>query len=170
MKMLSLAPLLLSLAAPGALRAAPLPAARTEVVFAHPDTYTDVKDSEFGTDKGRDAILARLKSFIIDHATPLLPPGETLTMTFTDVDLAGDYEPWRSGQWSDVRIVKDIYPPAFKFTYSVTDPSGKVVSQGAEDIRDLSFTFRFSPDTTDSLHFEKSFLDDWIHSNLRHLK
>ena len=81
-----------------------------------------------------------------------------------------NFEPWRGGQWSDVRVVKDIYPPAFKFSYSVTDAAGKVVSQGNEDIRDLSFTFRFSPDTTDNLHFEKSFLDDWIHSNLRRLK
>ena len=37
-----------------------------------------------------------------------------------------------------------IYPPAFKFTYSVTDPSGKVVRKGSEDIRDLDFQIGWS--------------------------
>ena len=48
---------LLGLAAPLALRAAEVAkaSARTDVVFEQPEKFTDVKDSDFGTDKGRDA-------------------------------------------------------------------------------------------------------------------
>jgi hypothetical protein len=91
-------------------------------------------------------------------------------MTFTDVDLAGQFEPWHSGALRDVRIVKGIYPPAFKFTYAVTAADGRVLAHGNEDIRDLGFDFRPVFDPSDSLHFEKDFLGDWIHSNLHGLK
>ena len=41
----------------------------------------------------------------------MVPEGDKLTITFTDIDLAGDFEPWRGPQWDEVRIVKAIYPP-----------------------------------------------------------
>ena len=88
-------------------------------------------------------------------------------MTFTDIDLAGDFEPWRGGQWDSVRVVKSISPPAFKFIYTVTDSSGKVVKQGSEHLRDLDFLMRITPDPSDSLRYEKQILDDWLRSNLR---
>ena len=69
-----------------------------------------------------------------------------------------------------MRIVKDIYPPAFKFTYTVTDASGKVVKNGSENLRDGSFQYRLTIDTSDPLRYEKAVLSDWAHSALRGLK
>jgi hypothetical protein len=146
------------------------PAARTEVVFDHPEKFTDVKDGQFPTDKGRDWILSRIRGFLVDRTSSLLPPGDDLKITFTDIDLAGDFEPWHGAEWDDVRIVKDIYPPAFKFSYVVTDASGRVVKQGTEDIRDLNFQSRIVLDTTDTLRYEKDILGDWARSTLRGLR
>lgn len=162
----------LAMAAACALHAADTatPAARTKVLFDHPENFKDVKDGDLATDKGRDAILARIREYLVGRADSLLPGGDRLTITFTDIDLAGDFEPWRGPQWSDVRVVKPIYPPAFKFSYSVTDTAGKVVKQGTEDIRDLSFQTRITIDTSDSLRYEKDILDDWARSTLRDLK
>jgi Protein of unknown function (DUF3016) len=172
MKILRFLPLVLCVAAAVTIHAADVSVAgpRTEVVFDHPENFTDVKDSEYATDRGRDAILSRIRIFLVDHATPYLPAGDALRITFTDIDLAGDFEPWRGAQWSDVRIVKEIYPPAFKFSYAVTDPSGRVVKQGVEDIRDLNFQTRVVLDTSDSLRYEKDILGDWARSTLRGLK
>ena len=142
------------------------PAPRVEIVFDHPENFTDVKDSYSGTDKGRDAILGQIRDFIVRKATPMIPEGYRLTLTFTDIDLAGEYEPWRGPQWDGVRIVKGIYPPAFKFAYSVTDSTGKVVKKGSEFIRDLGFEFRSVLDRSDALHYEKEVLSDWLRSNL----
>jgi hypothetical protein len=172
MKAFRLIPLALGIALTLAARAADTstPAGRVNVIFDHPGNFTDVKDSNFGTDSGRDAILSRIRDFLVRESTRFLPAGDNLTITFTDIDLAGEYEPGRGPRWDNVRIVKDIYPPAFKFTYSVTDSSGKVLKQGTENIRDLNFQTRLVIDNTDSLRYEKDVLKDWVHSTLTDLK
>lgn len=159
---------LLGLAAPLALKAGEVTKApaRTAVVFEKPETFTDVKDGDFGTDKGRDSILEEIKTFIVDRADKALPTGQKLVVTFTDIDLAGEYEPWRGPQFSDVRIVKSIYAPRFKFSYKVTDATGKTIKEGNEDIRDLAFDMRLTIDRQDPLRFEKDILKDWIGSTL----
>ena len=155
---------LLGLAAPLALRAAEVAkaSARTDVVFEQPEKFTDVKDSDFGTDKGRDAILERLRESIVERADKALPAGQKLVITFTDIDLAGEYEPWRGPQFSDVRIVKSIYPPRLKFSYKITDAAGQAVKDGKEDLRDLAFEMRLTADRQDTLRYEKDILRDWI--------
>jgi hypothetical protein len=171
MKTLRLFSALLGLVAACSLHAADAKtASRTEVLFDHPENFTDVKDSIVPSDKGRDAILSQFRTFLQDKADPRLPEGYTLKIVFTDIDLAGEFEPQRGAQWEDVRIVKAIYPPAFKFTYSVMDPSGRVVKQGTENIRDTTFDTRITVNREDSLHYEKDILDDWVHQNLRNLK
>jgi hypothetical protein len=147
----------------------PRSTSRTEIVFDHPEHYTDVKDADLPTDKGRDAILERIRSFLVERADSTVPDGYTLKMTFTDINLAGDFEPWHGAQWDDVRIVKAIYPPSFKFAYEVTDSAGKVVKQGSEHLTDPEFLSRITLDRSDSLRFEKQILDDWLRSNLRDL-
>jgi hypothetical protein len=152
------------------LHAAAAAPVRTEVVFDHPENFTDVKDSDLPSDRGRDDILGRIRTYLVSRSASLLPVGDSLKVTFTDIDLAGDFEPWHGPQWSDVRVVKEIYPPAFKFSYVVSDASGKVVKQGTENIRDLNFQTRVVLDTSDSLRYEKDILGEWAGSTLRGLK
>jgi hypothetical protein len=145
-------------------------AARTEVVFDHPENFTDVKDAQFATDSGRDNILGQIRDFMVSRTSRLLPADDTLKVTFTDIDLAGDFEPWHGPQWADVRVVKALYPPAFKFSYAVTDASGKIVKEGTENIRDMNFQTRIVANNSDPLRYEKDILDDWARSTLRGLK
>ena len=65
MKALRLLPLALGIGLTLAARAADTaaPPARVNVVFDHPENFTDVKDSYLPTDKGRDAILSRIREF-----------------------------------------------------------------------------------------------------------
>ncbi len=149
---------------------APKAASRTEVIFDHPENFTDVKDMSTPTDKGRDYILSQIRVYLQDRATAELPQGYHMKIVFTDLDLAGDFEPWRGPQWMDVRIVKSIYPPAFKLTYTVTDASGSVALEGTESQRDMSFDTRILIDTSDPLRYEKAMLDDWVRSKLQGLK
>ena len=92
--------------------------------------------------------------------------GCKLTVTFTDIDLAGEFEPWRGPQFDEVRIVKDIYPPGFKFAYTLTDANGKVLKEGTENIRDMNFQMRLLIDTNDTLRYEKDILTDWMRMTL----
>jgi hypothetical protein len=174
MRPISLLPIIVGFAAGCTLPAgsASTHPARTEVVFDHPENFADVKDAYIPSDKGRDAILLRLREYLVSRADLLLPEGYNLKVTFNDIHLAGDFEPWRGANWDEVRIIKAIYPPSFKFTYAVTDKSGKVVKSGSEDILDLNFQMRLlTPfdESMDNLAYEKDILNDWTRSTLRNL-
>ncbi|HRE80261.1 MAG TPA: DUF3016 domain-containing protein [Opitutaceae bacterium] len=161
--------LTLSLAGSAALFAADkqTSSSRVEVTFTEPEKFTDVKDSSFGSDKGRDATLEEFRDFITKRAEKLLPDGQKLSVNFTDIDLAGDYEPWRGPRGDDIRIVKDIYPPRLKFSYKITDAAGAVIKEEKKEISDLSFQMRLTIDRQDPLRYEKDLLSDWMKKDLR---
>lgn len=141
---------------------------RVDVVFFEPEKFTDVKDAYMGSDKGRDSTLELIKEYLATRGTKALLPGQKLAITFTDVDLAGDFEPWRGGQWGDVRIVKDIYPPRLALAFRLTDAEGKVVKEGKRDLRDLSFMMKITMGFRDDpLRHEKALLDDWLSAEFR---
>lgn len=144
------------------------PAARVEVIFEQPEKYTDVKDSFMGTEKGRDGYLAELKTHLQERALRRLGPGQTLTFTFTNIDLAGDFEPGRGPSSDDIRIVKDIYPPRLNFSYKLVDESGAVLKEGQEKLTDLGFQSSASPiNNGDSLRYEKALLDNWLRDKIQ---
>lgn len=144
--------------------------ARADIVFDHPEKFTDVKDGLMTSVKSRDAILNRIRSHIASRANRYIPEGCKLTITFSNIDLAGEFEPWRGAAYDDIRIVKSIYPPAFKFTWSVTNAAGKIVKQGKENMRVVGFETMFTLDQEDPLRYEKAILDDWMRSNLEDIK
>jgi hypothetical protein len=137
---------------------------RVEVIFDHPEKFADVKGDSMDTDKGREYILDQVREFLESRGAQLLPAGQKLAITFTDIDLAGDYEPWHSGSMRDARVIKDIYPPRFVFSYKLTDATGAVLKEDKVNLSDLTFMSRMTIDRNDPLHFEKDLLGDWIRS------
>lgn len=144
---------------------------RAQVVFVDPDKFTDARDSYTGTDAGRDAILDQLRDYMMSEAKRYIPDGDKLSISVSDVDLAGDFEPWRGPQWDDVRVVKDIYPPRIKLSFQLTDSTGKVIKEGTRDLRDLAFMMKITMSFRDDpLRHEKQLLDDWFGDEFRGLK
>jgi len=135
---------------------------RVTVTFENPEKFTDVKDSQIGTDKGRDFYLKEIRQLVEEEAGRLLPAGQKLTITFTDIDLAGDYLPsMPSG--NDIRVIKDIYIPRMKFTYTITDAVGAVVKEGTENLSDMNFMMNPSiVNRSDPLFYDKAMLRDWL--------
>ncbi len=89
-------------------------------------------------------------------------------MTFEDIKLAGDYEPWHSPQAQDIRYMKDIYPPRATLNYKLTDASGRTIKEGSSKLLDMAFMERSTPATeTDPLRFDKRMLDDWLRKEFR---
>ena len=141
---------------------------RVEVMFFEPEKFIDVRDSYMGSDKGRDGTLETLKEYLITRGVRGLLPGQKLAITITEVDLAGDFEPWRGGQWGDVRIVKDIYPPRFSLVFRLTNVDGTVVKEGKRDLRDMAFLMKLTMGFRDDpLRHEKALLDDWLSADFR---
>jgi hypothetical protein len=158
--------LMLGLLCTGGLPAADKPPVATAVtvVFAHPEKYVDVRENsmDFENERGREEYLPLLQEHLEQRAAKRLRPGEKLSVTFTDIDLAGDFEPWHGVRLQDVRIVKDIYVPRLTFTFVLTDASGQVVSQGERRLIDGAFLMSASAANLGSLRFEKQMLDDWL--------
>jgi hypothetical protein len=134
---------------------------RVEVKYFEPENFTDVRDSYMGSDYDRGH-LAELSNHLEWRGPAALAAGQKLTVTFTDIDLAGDFEPWRGMRWSDIRIVKPLYPARLKFSFVLTDANGAVVKAGERELNDrdlLRLTLG-----SDALRFEKGLLDDWLRS------
>jgi hypothetical protein len=144
-------------------------ASKLTVNFPGWEKYTDIKDEFSPTDQGQLAILDDLHRAMESNAGYLVPDGDHLTITFSDIDLAGDFEPGRGPNFDDIRIVKSIYPPRFAFTYSLTDSSGREIKSGKENLVDMNFDWHVSLDTSDARHYEKDALRAWMERKLHKL-
>lgn len=138
--------------------------ARANVVFFEPQKFTDVRDAYMG-DPDRTTYLDQIRDHVLEQAKYYVPEGHTLSVTFNDIDMAGEFEPWRGARWTDVRIVKDIYPPRINLVFRLTDAEGHVVKEGKRELRDLAFMMKITMAfRDDSVRHEKALLDDWLRS------
>ncbi len=124
---------------------------RVQVDWTKPGDFSEAKQYP-GTGLGRDSPdewLTDLADHLRYRAERVLPQGDDLHVTFTNVQRAGTYEPWRGPQWDDVRIIKDIYPPRIDLMFKLTDASGGVVKEGKRELRDPAFLQRGILNETD---------------------
>jgi len=135
---------------------------QVDVQFFEPKNFTDVKDSSTG-DFERTTYLDSIREYVLQQAKLYVPEGYHLAVTFTDIDMAGDFEPWRGPQFDDIRIVKDIYPPRINLTFQLTDRDGNVVKEGKRELKDLAFLMKINMSFRDDpVRHEKALLDDWF--------
>ena len=149
------------------LAAAAEPSARVNVDWTDPHAFSDTRDNPGIRQMRPEQWLALLSRHLERSADRILPAGERLDVTFTDIDRAGRVEPWRGPEWNDVRIVKDIYPPRIDLRFTLTGADGRVLASGERRLRDSAFLMRSTPDDSDPLRFEKRLLDDWLRREFR---
>jgi hypothetical protein len=140
---------------------------KVTVIFDHPENFADVKDAFMPTDKGRDAILDDIKQFVETKAASFLHPGQSLEVKFTEIDLAGEFEPQLGPNLGDVRILKEIYAPRFDFGFRLTGASGKVLSEGKRKLRDPFYLHRLLLSNSEPRCYEKDILNDWLRSDIK---
>src|ERR1700712_4043465 len=82
----------------------PNPASTADITvnFQDSEKYTDVRDTSNGSTS--QYYLDELGKYLKESAAPRLTAGEKLTVTFTDIDLAGDILP---GRTDSVRTIRD---------------------------------------------------------------
>lgn len=138
--------------------------AQVTVTYDHPERFTETKETKaFAPMRADDSYLDTLKKYIEQRAGKVLVDGQQLQIVITDVDRAGSYEPWRGPRLSDVRIVKDIYPPRINLHFRLLDASSAVLHEGDRTLRDPAFLSSGGNATsTDSLRYEKHMIDRWL--------
>lgn len=143
-------------------------ASPVQVTFVSPEKFTDAKDAYMESERGRDALLEELKQHLVTRGAAYLAAGQRLEITVTDVDLAGDFEPWRGPSFHDVRIVKDLYPPRISLQFRLLNAEGTVLSEGKRDLQDLGYLMNLALPTTDHLRYEKDMLGSWLRREFKH--
>jgi len=142
--------------------AAEAAAAKVEVEFVAPETFTDVKDALVATEKGRAYTIEEVRRYLVETAARHVPEGQHLKITVTDIDMAGDYEFWGWAAHSDIRIIKAIYPPSIDLAFVLSEASGSVLKEGERRLHDLAFQMRIDLRDNDHLRYEKALIDDWL--------
>lgn len=131
--------------------------ADVQVNFVHPEKFSDIKDSSGFRDQ---EVLKDIKAHLVEQFEKRLP-GRDVRVDVSDVDLAGEVEPfmWR-GQW--MRVMRTVTSPAIELSYEVSE-GGKVVQQGKTRLRDMNYQDGFNVYYSgDSLRYEKRMLDRWM--------
>ena len=135
--------------------------APVQVQYVHAEEFADVGNRRFSDERIRAAYLEQLRSHLAKRAGSLLAAGERLSVSITEVDMAGEFEAWRPPS-GEARIVKDIYPPRIDLRFRVSDADGRTVREGERTLRDSAFLMRDGIDDSDPLRFEKRLLDAWL--------
>lgn len=137
------------------------PPANVHVHYNDPQQFTEARHS-FGVHRLRaDDYLKPLKASIAERASRILASGQRMDIEVTNVDLAGEYEPWRGPQLNNVRIVKDIYPARIDLNFMLYGADGEVLRQGSRKLRSPAF-LRTRPGDQSSLRYEKALIDLWL--------
>jgi hypothetical protein len=107
------------------------------VNFSHPDKYTDFTDRLGGPPS--DSYSATLLNYLKTTAPSYLQAGQKLTVTFNDIDLAGDFMPSTLSNSNQIRVVKPIYRPRMEINFQLTGADGKVLKEGQRTLMDMNF-------------------------------
>lgn len=149
----------------------PTPVSPVTVTFVEPQKFTDVKEDwssdSVANDQYRDFVLSELKAYLQKMAAPYFSEGRKLEVKITDIDLAGDFEPWRGHGFDDVRIVKDLYPPRMTVEFAVVGADGRVMREGSRKLMDMSFLMTTSMPSHDTLRYEKEMLRSWLRQEFK---
>ena len=140
------------------------PAARVSVDYVNPEEFSEAR--QYGLQdrfNGRN-YLEPLKAHLIKRATTLLPAGDRLEVSITDIKLAGGYEPWHGAQLMHVRFMKDIYPPRMDLHFKLIGSNGEVLREGSRKLRNLGYLQSGATRTsdTDPLRYDKALIDSWL--------
>jgi Protein of unknown function (DUF3016) len=162
--------LVTALSGPGDVRAAAHPehVARIHVVFVQPEKFPDARRADFKPNS--EAILDAIAKFMQETGEETLPRKMNLDIRVTDVDLAGDFEPWHGLQFDHVRVTNQLYPPRITLEFRVIDAAGQVIQSGKRNLTDLNYQLRTSYPVDDYLRYEKDLLRNWFREEFGRLK
>jgi hypothetical protein len=138
-----------------------------QVQWTDPAQFTEIRHSRNRWESERGNWVQKLAAHLQKSATGQLAAGQTLEVTFTDIELAGDFEPWQGPRLNDVRVLRDIYPPRIALNFTLRNAQGEVIDQGERKLTDLGYLQGLSlPNNQDSLRYEKRMLNDWLRREL----
>jgi len=137
------------------------------VKWEDPAKFTEIRQTSNRFEAERGDWVQQLARYVQTSAAKPLQPGQTLDVTLVDIKRAGDYEPWHGPRGSDIRIMRDIYPPRITLQYTLKDASGRIIDEGDARLSDSGYLHNIGlKSDTDPLRYEKRLIDDWVKRQL----
>lgn len=145
-----------------ALAATALPAAaagQVEVSFVNPDSYTDIGLAGYQ----RERSLKTLETYLHSLGREL-PDGQTLQIEVTDVDLAGNLEPFGLHPYLETRVQRGRSDwPRLNLNYTLK-ADGQAPKTGTVRLTDISYLYalRGSNRAAEEMLYEKTMIKRWF--------
>ena len=133
------------------------------VTFVHPEDYAD---AAYARARAGELERAEVQRDIEQHLQGLcdraLRPDETLRIEILEIDLAGQFEPFRFAPGGDVRVFRDASWPRLRLRYTLMR-GGEVAESREEQLADMNYLASFNRYAkSDRLRYEKAMLDAWF--------
>lgn len=127
------------------------------VKFVKSEGFTDI-----GRLNGRpDETLKQIEEHLQTQASKFVSGSQELVIEVTDINLAGEEEPW-GRRMDNLRVMRQVTIPTMDLSYKLSD-GGKVVKEGKTHLVDMNYMDRFNRYSPgDQLRFEKRMLDNWF--------
>lgn len=127
------------------------------VTFEDPDNFTDAAEDFPG--ETSSYYLNELRDCVQKEAALRLPAGSKLTVTFTDIDLAGMIRPERN----NVRFMTSTTIPRAQLRFQLIGADGQVLQEGERKLSDMNYQMSIGLiGRSEPLYYDKELLKDWI--------
>lgn len=141
-------------------------AAQVEVNWQTPEKYTDIRPANQSRSGFHKQVFAQLEKHL-NKLAEALPDDQKLSITVTNVDLAGQVWPASfvglSRAGGDIRVIKNIDIPRLHFSYTLTAADGTVLQGDEVELKDMSFLDRdLGIRKSDAFRYEKRMLSEWF--------
>lgn len=142
--------------------------AAVEITWVEPEKFRDIRGGPVSQKSFQNQVIAVLTAYFEEAAGQTLPADQTLRLSITDVDLAGDVEYFFFRFPFGVRVMRDIYFPEIEFNYVLEDAEGRVLKSGEENISDIGYLYSGRMYINDPpFDYEKRMIDDWFNKTFR---
>ncbi|MGB0133084.1 DUF3016 domain-containing protein [Dokdonella sp.] len=142
---------------------------RVAVDWTDPAQFSEILNRSAFNQTNPVVWLGEFASTIRRHAPRVLKTGQSLSVTITDVTLAGtvQYGPGAVG----VRVVGSNSPPRIKLRFTLTSADGQVIDNGDRNLSNPGFMSPHFPNNGDAYQYETRLLTDWMDQEFgRHQK
>ncbi len=140
--------------------------AEVKVTWQNPEEFRDIDAGEQNQEKFQAQVMQQLEEYILE-LSQALPEGQNLSLTVTDLDLAGEVLPGFSQGFNtprDMRVVKRVYFPQMNIEFQLTDSQGATLKSGSSELKDMSFqdNIQTHQKARDPLAHEKEMIKKWF--------
>ena len=156
------------LCASGGFFSAELQAGEVSVIWQSPEKYADIETDDLDQQAFQAKLFRALEKEFGKQAGRL-PEGSKLTVSVTDLDLAGERRVRKDGEYT--RLVNDNYFPKITLYYTLTAASGAVLSERQDmEYRDMTFfdatsTIRANQ-SPHAFYYETEMIQHWFNDTL----